>query len=198
MQIPCLIQSSILTTYVWILSNDLDFSRPNFVTRIAKCFLIRELQMRKLFHWHYVFTQIWYLEQEPKWALTNMLPVVTKLSAVTKFGDFFRPVLESLFTFTIQHTVQFLNPLSLLWRKWIEQGVTKRCRLSWLTNSALVCVPKCGGWGLQVLSQWEQLWTWSPNKLWRSNPIFTVTYGIESQLHICNRAKFAKNGCIEA
>jgi hypothetical protein len=25
------------------------------------------------------------------------------------------------------------------------QGVTKRCRLSWLTNSALVYEPKCGG-----------------------------------------------------
>jgi hypothetical protein len=25
-------------------------------------------------------------------------------------------------------------------------GVTKRCRLSWLTNSVLVCEPKCGGW----------------------------------------------------
>jgi hypothetical protein len=27
------------------------------------------------------------------------------------------------------------------------QGVTKRCRLSWLTNSALVYEPKCGGGG---------------------------------------------------
>jgi hypothetical protein len=26
-------------------------------------------------------------------------------------------------------------------------GVTKRCRLSWLTNSALVFEPKCGGRG---------------------------------------------------
>ncbi len=26
-----------------------------------------------------------------------------------------------------------------------HQGVTKRCRLSWLTNSALVYEPKCGG-----------------------------------------------------
>ncbi len=29
----------------------------------------------------------------------------------------------------------------------IYKGVTKRCRLSWLTNSALVDEPKCGGWG---------------------------------------------------
>jgi hypothetical protein len=45
----------------------LDFSKLNFVTKIPnfrsskgpnkKCFLIRELQIRKLFHWHYVFTQ---------------------------------------------------------------------------------------------------------------------------------------------
>jgi hypothetical protein len=28
-----------------------------------------------------------------------------------------------------------------------SQGVTKRCRLSWLTNSALVFEPKCGGRG---------------------------------------------------
>ncbi len=27
------------------------------------------------------------------------------------------------------------------------QGVTKRCRLSWLTNSTLVHEPKCGGKG---------------------------------------------------
>jgi hypothetical protein len=29
----------------------------------------------------------------------------------------------------------------------IGQGVTKRCRLSWLTISALVYEPKCGGMG---------------------------------------------------
>ena len=79
MQISCFMQSSILTPYGGILSNDLDFSKPNFVTKIPnfrsskgpnkKCFLIRELQIRKLFHWHYVFTQTCYLEQETKWAL---------------------------------------------------------------------------------------------------------------------------------
>jgi hypothetical protein len=30
------------------------------------------------------------------------------------------------------------------------QGVTKRCHLSWLTNSALVYEPKCGGWNWGV------------------------------------------------
>ncbi len=48
------------------------------------------------------------------------------------------------------------------------QGVTKRCRLSWLTNSALVCEHKCGGGGVWVRRQWVQLCTLSPNKLWRS------------------------------
>ena len=36
------------------------------------------------------------------------------------------------------------------------QGVTKRCRLSWLTNSALVYEPKCGGRGGVAGS--ESLW----------------------------------------
>jgi hypothetical protein len=42
------------------------------------------------------------------------------------------------------------------------QGVTKRCRLSWLTNRALFYEPKCGGRGrvgLRGLSQWVQLYT---------------------------------------
>jgi hypothetical protein len=29
-------------------------------------------------------------------------------------------------------------------------GVTKRCRLSWLTNGALLYEPKCGGGGCGV------------------------------------------------
>ncbi len=42
-----------------------------------------------------------------------------------------------------------------------NQGVRKRCRLSWLTNSALVYEPKCGerGGGLWGLSQSVQLYT---------------------------------------
>ncbi len=56
-----------------------------------------------------------------------------------------------------------------------DQGVTKRCRLSWLTNSVLVYEPKSGGvGGLQGLCQWVQLCTWSPNKLWRCNFIFNL------------------------
>jgi len=41
-----------------------------------------------------------------------------------------------------------------------SQGVTKRCRLSWLTNSALIYEPKCGGRGeLRGLCHWVQLHT---------------------------------------
>ncbi len=42
-----------------------------------------------------------------------------------------------------------------------HQGVPKRCRLSWLINSALVYELKCsgGGGGLRGLSQWVQLYT---------------------------------------
>ena len=50
------------------------------------------------------------------------------------------------------------------------EKVKERCRLSWLSNSALAYEPKCGG-GVQVISQWIQLCTWSPNKLWRYNSI---------------------------
>ncbi len=44
--------------------------------------------------------------------------------------------------------------------KGLCQGVTKRCRLSWLTNSALVYELKYGGRGEWLgLSQWVQLYT---------------------------------------
>ncbi len=45
------------------------------------------------------------------------------------------------------HTVMYWFYMYLL------QGVTQRCRLPWLTNSALVCEPRnAGGWGLRGLS----------------------------------------------
>ncbi len=39
--------------------------------------------------------------------------------------------------------------------------------------------PNAGGGGLRGLSQWVQLGTWRPNKLWRSNSI--LTYGTVSE-----------------
>ncbi len=57
------------------------------------------------------------------------------------------------------------------------QGVTKRCRLFWLTNSALVYDPKCGGGGRGCgasANKYSYVRTWSPNKLWRSNYIFNL------------------------
>ncbi len=60
----------------------------------------------------------------------------------------------------------------------IQQGVTKRRRLSWLTNSAIVYEPKCGvggGGGSCRVSVNEYSCTQeSPNKLWRSNSIFNL------------------------
>ncbi len=53
-----------------------------------------------------------------------------------------------------------------------SRGVTKTYRQSWLTNSALVYEPKCGGRGRVAGSQ--PMCTAvhrSPNKLWRSNSI---------------------------
>jgi hypothetical protein len=62
-----------------------------------------------------------------------------------------------------------LNPL---------QRVTKRCRLSWLTYSALIYEPNCtgveGGGVFRSLSQWVHLCAWSPNKLGGSNSIFNI------------------------
>jgi hypothetical protein len=41
------------------------------------------------------------------------------------------------------------RPLNLdIWHiLWANEGVIRRCRLSWLTNSAIVYEPKCGGMG---------------------------------------------------
>ncbi len=53
------------------------------------------------------------------------------------------------------------------------RGVTKRCRLSWLTNSALVYEPTCGGGGSCGVSVngTHTAGHKNPNKLWRSNSI---------------------------
>jgi hypothetical protein len=63
-----------------------------------------------------------------------------------------------------------------------SQGVTKRCRLSLLTNSGLVYESKCGGMGgggcgcgvsANEYSCPHHV-TWSPDKLWRSTSIFII------------------------
>ncbi len=54
------------------------------------------------------------------------------------------------------------------------QGVTKRCRLSWLATIApSYWSPNAGGGGRGVSAN-EYSWTRSPNKLWRSNSIFNL------------------------
>jgi hypothetical protein len=56
-----------------------------------------------------------------------------------------------------------------------NQGVTKKYRLSWLTNSARVYEPKSGGRGVVAGSQpMSTAVHRSPNKLWRSNSIFNL------------------------
>ncbi len=54
------------------------------------------------------------------------------------------------------------------------QGLTKRCQLSWLTSSALVQEPKCGGRGGVAKSQPMSTVHGSLNKLSRSNSIFNL------------------------
>ncbi len=61
------------------------------------------------------------------------------------------------------------------------QGVTKRCSLSLLTNSALVCESKCGGTGGSYGDSANEYSyanhvTWSPNKLWISTSVFNLWY----------------------
>ncbi len=61
------------------------------------------------------------------------------------------------------------------------QGVTKKCRLSWLPNIALVYEPKCGGRGeLISLSQWVQLYTGAQINVGDLTPY--LTYEFISQL----------------
>ncbi len=59
-----------------------------------------------------------------------------------------------------------------------RQGVTKRCRISWLTNmSPLVYEPKCGGRGeLRGLSQWVQLDTGAQINFGDLTPYLTYGY----------------------
>jgi hypothetical protein len=62
-------------------------------------------------------------------------------------------ILYYIETFTLWMKVSVLLHSSALLML-SHQGVTRRCRLSWLANSALVYVPKCGGRGeLRSLSQ---------------------------------------------
>ncbi len=58
-----------------------------------------------------------------------------------------------------------------------KQGITKRCRLSLLTNSALVIRVQMGGGGCGVSAneyRCSHHVTWSPNKLWRSTSLFNL------------------------
>jgi hypothetical protein len=57
----------------------------------------------------------------------------------------------------------------------MPSGVIKRCRLSWLTNSAFVYEPKCGGGGGVAGSQpMSTAVHMGPKKLRRSNAIFNL------------------------
>jgi hypothetical protein len=61
-----------------------------------------------------------------------------------------------------------------------------------LTNSALAHEPSCGGggggvaWVSVTLSQWIQLCTWSPNKLWKT---LYLTYDAKYWLPALNKSK---------
>ncbi len=89
-----------------------------------------------------------------------------------KNDEFCVPVVTWSFEFDCMH---------LLWEEWSR--VTKISRLSWLTNSALVYEPKCGGEvGVAGSQQWVLLCKFNPNKLWRSSSIFNLLYGAKLQI----------------
>ncbi len=61
----------------------------------------------------------------------------------------------------------------------LGQGVTKRTRLSWLTNSALVYEPKDGGRGeLRGLCQWVQMYTGAQTNIGDLTPYLTYGMGL--------------------
>jgi hypothetical protein len=80
----------------------------------------------------------------------------------------------------------------------VNQGVTKRCRLSWLTNSALVYEPKCGGRGVVAGSQAMsiQLCIWSPYKLGRSN-LYVVVNPWRRAAAMCVRKLIYRFSCAD-
>jgi hypothetical protein len=66
------------------------------------------------------------------------------------------------------------NLLISLFLDQLTQLITKSCRLSWLTNSALVYEPKCrGGGGCRGLSQSVQLYTGAQINFWDLTPFLT-------------------------
>ncbi len=79
----------------------------------------------------------------------------------------------------------------------LTQGVTKRCRLSWLTNSVLVYEPKCGGEGGSCgVSANEYSCTQEPKNFGDQNPY--LTHGLFNfPLFICRRyPKFRFSLCM--
>jgi hypothetical protein len=80
-----------------------------------------------------------------------------------------------------------------------NQGVTKRCRLSLLTNSALVIRFQMRGEGgsCRVSANEYSIAhhvTWSPNKLWRSTSIFNLCLQPSKYACMNSRSFFAKQG----
>jgi hypothetical protein len=80
------------------------------------------------------------------------------------------------------------TPHTLLQVNHFIQGFRKRCRLSLLTNSALVYKPKCGGKGGVAGSRpMSTAVHRTPIKLWRSNSIYlTYDFNPYSFLHEAN------------
>ncbi len=113
--------------------------------------------------------------------LETLLHFVQEAAASQTVQSWRRICLQLLYLFSRQplsdcHSLQRLRPQ--IFFSWLL-GVTKRCRLSLLTNSApRNTSPNAGrGWGCGVsANEYSSVHhvTWSPNKLWRSTSIFNL------------------------
>jgi hypothetical protein len=88
------------------------------------------------------------------------------------------------------------------WIRGLQRDVENlRCCLSWLTNSALVYEPKCGGIGRGRVAgslPMSSAVNMSPNKLWRSKSIFNLCSGVEvAGRGASNPDASAKAGCLQ-
>ncbi len=112
----------------------------------------------------------------------NMLLVILLVSTSAKYAspDPWQAVKNILLTIPlvsfVYKSIWWTSPDP--WPLLGYQGVTTRCRLSLLANSALVILVQCGGSCGVLANEYSCAHhvTWSPNKLWRSTFIFNLRW----------------------
>jgi hypothetical protein len=121
---------------------------------------LRQLENTKRRHFYVLQTLFW---------VRDILGQIQILLSVHWITDTDPVLFVSGFQETSKKYVFFLLFISCKVQLYISHCVTKKCRLSLLTNSALVYEPKCRGRGGVAGSH---LYTGA--QLWRSNSIFNL------------------------